>query len=190
MSHDTDDPLHVLEREAVPPPRLKGRITRALRDRGLLRSTRPVWRPLGLTVAAMAAALLLFATGLGIGRRSAMPAADTRPSYLLLLYEGRDFHLDRSDFEARAEYDAWVESQRARGVGIHGQALVRHSAHLLSNTPQGVRVELGDPASAQGTIDGFFIIRVTDEAEALAIARTCPHLRHGGSIAVRPILPT
>ena len=190
MSHDTDDPLHILEREAVPPPHLKGRITRSLRERGLLRSTRPVWRPLKLAAGAMAAAILLITAGVGIGRRSVTPATDTRPSYLLLLYESRDFHLDRSDFEARAEYDAWAESQRARGVGIHGQALVRHSAHLLSNTPQGVRVELGDAASAQGAMDGFFIIRVTDEAEALAIARTCPHLRHGGSIALRPILPT
>jgi hypothetical protein len=29
-----------------------------------------------------------------------------------------------------------------------------------------------------------------DVAEALAIARTCPHLRHGGTVSVRPIEPT
>ena len=192
MSHDTNDPLHVLEREAVPPPRLKGRITRALRDRGLLRSTRPVWRPLGLTVAAMAAALLLFATGLGIGRRSAMPAADTRPSYMLLLYEGRAFQLDRSKPGAiaqyEAEYNAWAAGLEARGVGVQGRALALTS-HLLHDTPQGVRVESGDAVSAQGMIDGFFIIRVTDDAEAVAIARTHPHLRHGGWIALRAIKP-
>jgi hypothetical protein len=155
----------------------------------LLRSTRPVWRPLGLAVGAAAAALVLFATGERIGSHSVMPVADTRPSYLLLLYAGRDFHLGRSEYEARAEYDAWAVGVRARGVGIHGTAL-DNTAHLLRNTPQGVRVESGDAASAQGTIDGFFIIRATDEAEAMAIARTCPHLRHGGWIALRPIMPT
>ena len=193
MSNDTNDPLHVLEREAVPPPHLKGRTTQSLRDRGLLRRTQPVWRQLGLTVGAMAAALLLFATGVGIGRRSVMPARDTRPSYMLLLYEGRDFQLDRSRPGAVAtyetEYDAWATGLRARGVGVQGRALAL-TAHVLHDTPQGVKVESADAVSPQGWIDGFFIIRVTDEAEAVAIARTHPHLRHGGWIALRPIKPT
>ncbi len=192
MSHDTNDPLHVLEREAVPPRGLKGRITQSLRDRGLLRSTRPVWRRLAPMVGAMAAAILLFATGVGIGRRSVMPARDTRPSYMLLLYEGRDFDLDRSrpgDLAAHeTEYDAWATGLKARGVGVQGRALAL-TAHVLHETPRGVQVDPGDAVSAQGVIDGFFIIRVTDEAEAVAIARTHPHLRHGGWIALRPIKP-
>ena len=191
MSHDTNDPLHVLEREAVPPPGLKGRITQSLRDRGLLRSTRPVWRRMGRTVGAIAAAILLFATGVGMGRRSVTPARDTRPSYMLLLYEGRDFDLDRSrpgDLAAHeAEYDAWARGLKARGVGVQGRALAL-TAHVLHNTPQGVQVESGD--AGRDDIDGFFIIRVSDEAEAVAIARTHPHLRHGGWIALRPIKQT
>ena len=191
MSHDTNDPLHVLEREAVPPRGLKGRITQSLRDRGLLRSTRPVWRRMGRTVGAIAAAILLFATGVGIGRRSVTPARDTRPSYMLLLYEGRDFDLDRSrpgDLAAHeAEYDAWARGLKARGVGVQGRALAL-TAHVLHNTPQGVQVESGDVG--RDAIDGFFIIRVSDEAEAVAIARTHPHLRHGGWIALRPIKQT
>jgi len=140
----------------------------------------------------MAAAILLFATGVGIGRRWVMPARDTRPSYLLLLYEGRDFQLDRSRPEAIAayetEYAAWAAGLRARGLGVQGRALAL-TAHVLHDTPLGVRVDSGDAVSAQGVIDGFFIIRVTDEAEAVAIARTHPHLRHGGWIALRPIKP-
>jgi len=193
VSHDTNDPLHVLEREAVPPRGLKRRLTQSLRDRGLLRSTRPVWRQLGRPVGAMAAAILLFATGVWIGRRSVMPARDTRPSYMLLLYEGRDFQLDRSRPGAiaayEAEYDAWATGLHARGVGVQGRALAL-TEHVLRDTPQGVRVDSGTAVSTQGAIDGFFIIRVTDEAEAVAIARTHPHLRHGGWIALRPIKQT
>ena len=37
---------------------------------------------------------------------------------------------------------------------------------------------------------GFFVIAARDEREALAIARTCPHLRYGGTVSVRPIEPT
>ncbi len=193
MSHDTDDPLRVLEREAVPPPHLRGRITRSLRDRGLLRSTRPVWRPLTLALGAIAAALLLFATGARVGRHSVMPAVDTRPSYMLLLYEGRDFQLDRSRHTEiasyEAEYNAWATGLQARGVGVQGRALAL-TAHLLRDTPQGVRVESGDAVSAQGVIDGFFTTRVADEAQAVAIAGTHPHLRHGGWIALRQIKQT
>ena len=191
MSHDTNDPLHVLEREAVPPARLKGRIIRSLRDRGLLRRTTLVWRTPGRALGAIAAAILLLVTGVGIGRRSAMPARDTRPSYILLLYEGRDFDLDRSrpgDLAAHeAEYDAWARGLKARGVGVQGRALAL-TAHVLHDTPQGVQVESG--AVGRDDIDGFFIIRVSDEAEAVAIARTHPHLRHGGWIALRPIKQT
>jgi len=191
VSHDTNDPLHVLEPEAVPPRGLKGRITQSLRDRGLLRSTRPGWRRVGRTVGAIAAAILLFATGVGIGRRSVTPARDTRPSYMLLLYEGRDFDLDRSrpgDLAAHeAEYDAWARGLKARGVGVQGRALAL-TAHVLRNTPRGVQVETED--AGRDDIDGFFIIRVSDEAEAVAIARTHPHLRHGGWIALRPIKQT
>lgn len=189
MSQHTDDPLHILEREAVVPPALKGRITQSLLDRGLLRGPTPIRRRLWLTAGAMAAAILLFATGVAIGRRSVKAAADTRPSFMLLLYEGRDFRLGPSLAAAEAEYDAWADSLQASGVGVQGRALV-HTAQLLHNTPQGVRVESVDAASPQGMMDGFFIIRVTDEAEAVAITRTHPHLRHGGWIVLRPIKPT
>ena len=194
MSHDIDDPLHVLEREAVPPPRLKGRIVQSLRDRSLLRTRRPLWRSLGMTAGAIAAALLLFAMGVQFGSHSVRPArpADTRPSYILLLYEGPAFQLDRSKPGAigayEAEYNAWAAGLEARGVSVQGRALAL-TAHLLRDTPQGMRVDSGDAVSAQGVIDGFFIIRVKDEAEAVAIARTHPHLHHGGWIALRPIKP-
>lgn len=190
MSQHTDDPLQSLERQAPVPPQLKGRITQSLRDRGLLRSTTPVKRRLWLTVGGMAAAILLFAMGVGVGRRSAHPARDTRPSYILLLYEGSDFRLGPSLAAAEAEYNAWADSLEAGGVGVQGRALI-HTARLLRNTPQGVRVESErvDATAPQGMMDGFFIIRVTGEAEAVAIARTHPHLRHGGWIVLRPIKP-
>jgi len=188
LSPHNDDPLHILEREARVPPLLKGRITQSLRDRGLLRSTTPVTRRLWLSVGGVAAAILLFATGVWIGRRSVTPVTDTRPSYMLLLYEGSDFRVGPSLAAAEAEYNAWADSLEAGGVGVMGRALI-HTAQLLHNTPQGVRVEseVEDAANPQGTMDGFFIIRVTDEAEAVAIARSHPHLRHGGWIVLRPI---
>jgi len=187
VSQHTDDPLQSLEREARVPPRLRGRIMQSLVDRGLLKSGTPVRHRLWLVAGTLAAAILLFATGVGVGRRTAHPARDTRPSYILLLYEGSDFRLGPSLAAAEAEYNAWADSLQAGGVGVQGRALI-HTAQLLRNTPQGVQVE-PEAMDAASIMDGFFIIRVTNEAEAVAIARSHPHLRHGGWIVLRPIKP-
>jgi hypothetical protein len=37
---------------------------------------------------------------------------------------------------------------------------------------------------------GFFLVRAATAEEAEAIARGCPHLRHGGTISLREIDPT
>jgi hypothetical protein len=177
MNHDVDDPLRVLEREATPPPRLKGRVVRSLKNRGLLGVTR--W-PVSLV-----AGLLLFIAGVAAGRRSLGPVADTRPSFVLLLYEGRDFRRDRPEAELRAEYGAWAASLRARGVAVRGEALDT-GAHLL----RGAEVQAGDAVSDQGVLAGFFIIHAADDAAAVAVTRTCPHLKYGGRIALRRVIPT
>jgi hypothetical protein len=43
-----------------------------------------------------------------------------------------------------------------------------------------------DPES----LAGFFIVSAASAAEADSIARSCPHVRHGGKVDVRPIEPT
>jgi hypothetical protein len=39
-------------------------------------------------------------------------------------------------------------------------------------------------------VAGLFIVRASDLERAAAIARTCPHMRYGGQIEVRPIEQT
>jgi hypothetical protein len=49
------------------------------------------------------------------------------------------------------------------------------------------------PASAAdtaGALLGFFLVRAGSLDEAETLARGCPHLRHGGTIAVREVDPT
>lgn len=190
MNHHPDDPLRALEREAPPPPGLKGRLVHSLKERGLLREKQwPVSPRAGQAIGAVAVALIVFTAGVAIGRHPRALATDTRPSYLLMLYEGGDFQRDRPKAELIAEYNAWAASLRARGIFERGEALDA-GTRLLGNTPQGVQVQSGEVVSSLGVLTGFFIIRAADEAEATAVARTCPHLRHGGRIAVRRVLPT
>jgi hypothetical protein len=49
------------------------------------------------------------------------------------------------------------------------------------------------PAGTAGDaprVSGFFLIRAGSLDEAEAIARDCPHLRHGGRVLVRDVDPT
>ena len=174
------------DREALPPAHLKDRVIATLSQRGLLRRTPVIGRWFGL----LAAAIVLFAAGLVLGRRSPIAeTAATGPQFALLLYEDSAYHRDMSQRAAMAEYAAWARSVRGGGHVISGTPLDSLSWVLHASGADVEALPRGIGADA-GRMSGFFIIEASSEAEALAIARTCPHLRHGGRIAVRPVIPT
>ncbi len=186
MNDDQDDPLRSLDREVLPPANLKSRVIATLSQRGLIRRASNLRRWGGL----VAAAIVLFAAGLLLGRRTpvAEPAANG-PQFVLLLYEDSTFHLGMSHQDAIAEYRAWAHSLRAHGTSVDGTALDSPSWVLHASGPDVETLPSGVTSNA-GVMSGFFVIGASSEAEALAIAKTCPHLRHGGRIAVRPVIPT
>ncbi len=172
LTPEEEAALRALPREAEPPPALEERVVGALRDRGLVARRRPVsWNSL-------AAGLVLFAAGLVAGRwLPARPAHPAEPVYLLLLYAGPD--RTTGDEAARAhEYGAWAASLRKDGRLLGAERLGSEQRVL----GEGSLAELPAPR-------GYFLFRASDMQEALAIARTCPHLRHGGQVAVQPLDP-
>lgn len=184
MTDDPNDLLSSLRRNADAPELLKPRVMASLRGRGLLRPATSRWRAPGL----VAAGLLLFAAGLFTGRTRAAPA-DTRPAWALLLYEGPGFDRTTPEHTYVAEYTAWAAGVARGGAAVNGEALGAGST-LLRDSAGVVQSESRDVEAAAGTMAGFFIIRAATAAEAEAIARTCPHLRHGGTVALRPVIPT
>ena len=185
MTDDPNDPLTSLRRDADPPALLKPRVMQSLRGRGVLRPPAPRWRTPGL----VAAGLLLFAAGLFTGRARGPAPADTRPAWALLLYEGPGFDRTTPEHTYVAEYSAWAAGVARGGAAVSGEALGTGST-LLRDSAGVVRSESRGVEAAAGTMAGFFIIRAASAAEAEAIAKTCPHLRHGGTIALRPVIPT
>ena len=173
------------DREALPPAALKDRVITTLLQRRLLRRKSTARRWIGL----VAAAIVLFAAGLLVGRRPRPAPEATGPQFALLLYEDSEYHRDMSQQAAIAEYSAWAHSVRGSGHAISGTPLDPRS-WVLHSSGRDVEVLPRGVGAEAGTMSGFFIIGASSEAEALAIARTCPHLRHGGRIAVRPVIPT
>lgn len=178
-----EDPFRLLEAEAAPPPALKIRVRRTLEARGYLRPRRRVLWQVPL---AAAAALAVFWAGVRAGRPA--PAAMPPQQYVLLLYEDAAFRVgDERAFVA--EYRAWGERWGREGKVLGGEKLAS-SARLLQPSGDSVLTTEADVGAAAGTLTGWFVIAARDYAEATAIARTHPHLGHGGRVAVRAIEPT
>lgn len=128
----------------------------------------------------LAAAVALLALGVLAGRWSTRDAAlPDGPRYMLLLYEGAGFD------QAPAAHDLRVEEYRAWARTLAGEGKLVDGAELDPES----RV-LGGAESAlapAGVIAGYFIIQARNPAEAASIAAGCPHLKHGGTVAIRPI---
>lgn len=164
-----------------PPAGLEQRVVDSLRAQGLLGPTAVVVPRRTLTrrwawPVAIAAGLLLFASGFALGRRPAAASADGLQRYTLLLYEGPEFNPTGTPEPALVEeYSRWAGALAGRGRLVGGEKLGDKAWTLGSET-----------ASPAGPT-GYFVIAARDHAEALAIARTCPHVLHGGTVSMRPI---
>jgi hypothetical protein len=162
------------QRHASPPPpsALRERVLHSLRGERLIVS--PVVRIRRAALAAAAAAVLL-ATGFALGRvEHTSVTAGSR--FVLLLYEDSTFSYPGTEAQAVGEYAAWARDLASRGRLELGEKLRDESAVLPEAVPESGR-----------RVMGFFIVRAATMAEARAIAGECPHLRYGGSVAVREI---
>jgi hypothetical protein len=165
-----------LSREIAPDPVVEERVVARLRDKGLLRVDTSPWRRW-----AAAAAVLIFAAGVGAGRLSVRPTAlENHESRFLLLLSGGPEGLPVEE-EARvvAEYGAWALTLRQQGRSVSGERL----GEARTAVPDGVAPNAED-------VRGFFIISAGSFDEATDVARSCPHARRGGRVTVRPIEPT
>jgi hypothetical protein len=157
------------------PAELEDRVVSALRARGLLRSPARRGRAWPAWLAACAACL---AIGFAGGRRG--EPARHLPRFVLLLEEPEPRVVGAEEEAQRVnEYSAWARAERSAGRLLAGEKLEDAE----------VRLE-GERATSLPASDGprgYFIVTAPSLDGALEIARSCPHLRHGGRIAVRRI---
>jgi hypothetical protein len=173
-----------LDHEAPPPPALRTRVLRTLRARGLLR---PASNRRG-TAVRIAAGLLLFALGGLAGRVTAPrlggPAPTPPPGdrYLLLLYADEGFRWDVPETRLVEEYRAWATSVRSTRF-VRGERLGDMEQVLTA-------ADTASPILSRVGVSGYFVIEAETWEQAAALARTCPHLRYGGRIVLRAVVPT
>lgn len=161
--------LSSLEREIEPPSALERRLVRRLQREGLIRSTAPMLKVLA-TAAAIAA---VFLAGWFAGRTTASRAPGAGERYALLLYGD----VAAPSAELVAEYSAWARATRAGGRHLTGERLERVS------TAFGSSVTSDEP-------QGFFVFTAASLEDARAVAASHPHIRRGGRVVLKRILPT
>jgi len=197
MTTEPHDELSETEHEAyaslregdAPPPELEDRVVAALRSRRLIgRPGAARGGRLGRWAAALAAGVLLFVGGMTIGRSvEPAPVDPGAPRFILLLHEDDSYDAAAAGHTAERveEYRRWARGLAESGRFVTGEKLEAGGSILFPVTAGGGVRSSHLPAG--DTVAGFFIISADSYEAAVAAARGCPHLRHGGRIEVRPI---
>jgi hypothetical protein len=101
------------------------------------------------------------------------------PNYILLLRQPPKMLKDLSpeEFQKKiAQYAAWRDELVTRGKMRGGEKLANEAGRQIRVENGRVSVTEGPFSEAQEILGGFFMIESADYDEAVAIARTCPHL--------------
>jgi hypothetical protein len=106
--------------------------------------------------------------------------------WLLLLRNGEADPASRPDLDWQEMFDrfvAWTDE-------LHRQGRLAVVARLDDDGGRTVRGALavdGPFAEGKEAVVGLFVVRAADREEALAIARTAPHVADGGIVEVRRV---
>lgn len=111
------------------------------------------------------------------------------PDYMLLLYSSPDGFDDVSpeDFQRVIErYRAWTDQLKASGHFLASDKLTDGEGRVLRQDGGALRVTDGPFTEAKEVVGGYYSVSAADYDEAVALARTCPHLDYG-TIEVREV---
>ena len=168
-----EQPVHELsslEREIEPPSSLERRIVRRLQQEGTIRGGSAMLKR--LAVAATIAAIFMAGWFTGRAAKSTTPSGGER--YALLLYGD----VAAPSAELVAEYSAWAHTARAGGRSLTGDRLEKAS------------LAFGEGAATGAEPQGFFVFTAASAEDARAVAASHPHVRRGGRVVLKRILPT
>ena len=113
--------------------------------------------------------------------------------YVFLLHERPAAYADVTPAQMQeivAAYKAWAGSLAERGLLAGGEKLADDGGrHLRLSAGRPLATD-GPYAEAHDVIGGYFVVNAASDADAEALAQTCPHLQGESWIEIRRIEPT
>ena len=115
------------------------------------------------------------------------PIEMSNDGYLLLFHNTESWRaLGREELKKYVEQNnAWLTHLMTSGKVKGGQALARNGAMISGKN--GRNVTDGPYAESKEVVGGYLLLNVETMEEAIAIARTAPHLGFNLSVEVRPL---
>lgn len=192
MSNETDDKpefLAALPAGEMPPAFLEERVVARLKDANYIHSSRVrEFRGYPAMLIAIALALATFIAGAFIGaRRSLASRRSAQAGYLLIVRAANaksEAGNPQEEMQRVKEYSAWARDLQNRGLLVGGEKL-KDEVNVLSG--EGVTVNERRSSANEGAVAGYFVLPVVEYERALEIAKSCPHLKHGGAVELRQI---
>lgn len=184
LSTELRQKLRAFAQGAEPPPWLEDRVVAALQQQGLLRPERPPRTVRAQWLATATACAVLFVAGFFLGKAQHPPPAEPAGDRFVLFVDRLSDAIEsdpKQEAQLVHEYAEWARQERAAGHLLVGEKLNDEAVQLSGPTEAGKA-----PASTQA-VSGYFVIVAQNLDGAIRIARTCPHLEHGGRIVIRPI---
>lgn len=89
--------------------------------------------------------------------------------------------------EVVKEYGVWAQRMGEEGKLVAGEKLADEGGKILRGHGAKALVTDGPFAETKEVLGGFFIVNAATYDEALAIARSCPHAKHGAATHIRRI---
>ena len=115
-------------------------------------------------------------------------STSTPDSKYMLLFRDSDWHEGLSPEQMQqvaGDFIAWFERLTKAGKVIAGNPLERGGKVISGKN--GAVVTDGPFTESKETIGGYFLLKVADFDEAMAIARQCPALAYGAKVEVRTV---
>jgi hypothetical protein len=115
--------------------------------------------------------------------------------YLLLIYDNEQSNMDRMTKSPEAmeqTMDAWFKytaELQSSGLLQVGEALqpTMNATTVRAGNPAPLATD-GPFAETKEQLDGFYMVEAADLDDAIGWAGRMPHIAHGGTVEIRPIM--
>lgn len=115
---------------------------------------------------------------------------DGRSEFMFLLFDPPGLFADAEPTYVRdviGEYVDWAREMQEQGKLFGGEKLTEDAGRTLRRRDGEISVAHSPTHDEAETFSGFFHIAAESYEKAVAIARTCPHMKYGSRIEIREI---